>query len=56
MFALGQEAEEIDQKAEVFKNVSEFRDQLFEGNQGKMVKIVGGTLVGLYLVYRFLLK
>lgn len=62
MFMLGQEAppteeeEKIDAKAQALRNIAEFRDELFAGNQGKAMKVIGGTLIGLYVIYRFLLK
>jgi hypothetical protein len=46
----------IDQKATAMQSAAQYRDELFAGNQGSMIKVVGGTLVGLYVIYRFLLK
>lgn len=60
MFNLGQEApteeEVIASKATAMQNVTQFRDELFEGNQGQLIKVIGGTLIGLFFLYRFLLK
>jgi hypothetical protein len=60
MFALGQEApteeEVVSNKITAIQNVAQFRDELFEGNQGSAIKVIGGTLIGLYIVWRFLMK
>lgn len=59
MFALGQEVDEaqvVNQKIQAMQNVAQFRDELFEGSQGKVVKIVGGAVIGMYVIYRFLMK
>lgn len=57
MFALGQEAgDEVDQKTQVIQSAAEMRDQLFDENQGKAIKTILGVVVGMYIIYRFLLK
>ena len=59
MFALGQEPEEHGIEpiiAQAAKGAAELRDQLYEENQGTIVKVVVGVVVGLYVIYRFLIK
>jgi hypothetical protein len=57
MFALGQEAgDEVDQKTQAIQSAAEMRDQLFDENQGKAIKTILGVVVGMYIIYRFLLK
>ena len=59
MFALEQEVNEstvIDQKIDAMRNVAQFRDELFAGNQGKAIKVIGGVVVGMFFLYRFLMK
>ena len=46
----------IDQKIQAMRNVAQFRDELFAGNQGKAIKVIGGVVVGLFFIYRFLMK
>ena len=43
-------------KIQAIQNVAEFRDKLFDESQGKMIKIIGGGVIGIYLIYKFLLK
>lgn len=61
MFALGQEEQKsgeevVEQKMSAIQSAAELRDQLFDENQWAAVKVIGGTLLGLYLVYRYLFK
>lgn len=60
MYALGQEApteeEALSHKMTAMQNVAQYRDQIFAGSQGQMIKVVGGTLIGMYVIYRFLFK
>lgn len=43
-----------EKKRGIIADAAQYRDQLFEGNQGKVVKVVGGTAVAMYIIYRFL--
>lgn len=46
----------VERHADITTSAASLRDQLYEENQGKAIKAIGVTLVGLYLVYRFLFK
>lgn len=48
--------EEEEQRVLAISNTAEFRDTLFEENQGMAVKTIGGVVFGIYLIYRFLIK
>lgn len=61
MAFLGQEPEideheKAQQKATIVASAAAYRDQLFDENQWAAVKVIGGTLLGLYFVYRYLFK
>lgn len=58
MFNLGQEVEieAIDKKASAMQSAAQLRDELFEDSQGKIIKIISGGVLGMYLIYRFLMK
>ena len=45
-----------EQKALIMRDVTQMRDQMFDEGQGKAIKAIGFTLVGMYIVYRFLFK
>ena len=56
MFGQEAEVEVVDQKTQAIQNAAQLRDELFSENQGKAVKVIVGTGVGLYIIYRFLMK
>ena len=45
-----------EEKIEAMSRVSEFRDQVFKESEGQVVKVVGGAVVGMYILYKFLIK
>ena len=54
--AFGNAFQEEEQRVLAFSNTANFRDTLFEENQGMAVKTIGGVVIGVYLIYRFLIK
>lgn len=54
--AFGDAFQEEEQRVLALSNTANFRDTLFEENQGMAVKTIGGVVIGVYLIYRFLIK
>lgn len=47
---------EFQKKGSIIQSAAELRDKLFDENQEKAVKVIGGTVIVLYLMYRWLMK
>ena len=48
--------DQVQEKIEAIKNVAEHRDQLFEENIDKPMKIAIAAIVGMWAIYHFLIK
>lgn len=63
MAYLGQEAETesgvdpvLERQAAAARSAAELRDTTFEEKQGTAIKMVAGVAIGMFILYRFLMK
>lgn len=46
----------LENKTTILASAVQMRDQLYESNMMPAVKVIGGIVIGMFFLYRFLLK